>query len=129
EVKNPKKRKFPKNFGARIRGSLVSVRSGKTLHAKPVRLPTFRFATTIKATSAKRVGADGLAVLKLDFRKAPVRVDRPHERPAIKAVYRASAKAAGRKLTIEAELDGGLPVKRFVNGDLVSPSVSEVLKT
>jgi len=30
---------------------------------------------------------------------------------------------------IDAELDGGLPVKRFVSGELVSPSVSEVLKT
>jgi len=47
----------------------------------------------------------------------------------VKTVYRASAKAKGRTLMIEAELDGGLPVKRFVSGELVSPSVSEVLKT
>ena len=34
-----------------------------------------------------------------------------------------------RNADFRAELDGGLPVKRFVNGELVSPSVSEVLKT
>ena len=44
-------------------------------------------------------------------------------------VYRASATLKGRTLTIDAELDGGLPVKRFVSGELVSPSISEVLKT
>jgi tRNA U54 and U55 pseudouridine synthase Pus10 len=47
----------------------------------------------------------------------------------LKTVYKVSATARGRKLLIEAELDGGLPVKRFVSGELVSPSVSEVLKT
>ena len=35
----------------------------------------------------------------------------------------------GKTLTLEAMIDGGLPVKRFVSGELVSPSVSEVLKT
>ena len=54
---------------------------------------------------------------------------RPNNRPATKTVYGASATAKGRTLFIKAELDGGLPVKRFVSGELVPPSVSEVLKT
>jgi tRNA U54 and U55 pseudouridine synthase Pus10 len=58
-----------------------------------------------------------------------VRFERPHERPTSKTVYSARATKHGRTLTIEAVLDGGLPVKRFVSGELVSPSVSEVLKT
>ena len=129
EVKNPRKRVFPRKFGARLRGGLVSVSSGRTLPSKPIRLPAFRFVTRIRATAASRVNAEGLAELKSRFRRAAVRFDRPHNRPTVKTVYRASAKARGRTLMIEAELDGGLPVKRFVSGELVSPSVSEVLKT
>jgi tRNA pseudouridine synthase 10 len=129
EVKNPRKRALPRRFGTRVGGRLVSVSSGRTLPSKPIRLPAFRFVTRIKATAASRVSAEGLAELKSRFRRAPVRFDRPHNRPAVKTVYRASASAKGRVLMIEAELDGGLPVKRFVSGELVSPSVSEVLKT
>jgi len=129
EVRNPRKRKFPRRFGARLRGGTVWVSSGKTLPAKPVRLPAFRFRTKIVATAASKVNPQGLADLKTRFRMAAVRFDRPHNRPTAKTVYKVSARARGRTLLLDAELDGGLPVKRFVSGELVSPSVSEVLKT
>jgi tRNA pseudouridine synthase 10 len=129
EVKNPRKRTLPREFGARPGGGLVSVSSGRTLPSKPIRLPAFRFRTKIRATAASKVSAEGLAELKSRFRRAAVRFDRPHNRPTVKTVYRVSAKTKGKALIIDAELDGGLPVKRFVSGELVSPSVSEVLKT
>ncbi len=129
EVKNPKKRKLPSRFGARFRGGLVSVSAGRVLPSKPLRLPPFRFVTEIRAKATAKVTAESLKDLRSAFRKTVVRFERPHNRPAFKTVYMASAKAAGRDLLIDAELDGGLPVKRFVSGELVSPSVSEVLKT
>ena len=129
EVKNPRRRAFPKKFGARLRAGLVAVSSGRVLESKPVRLPAFRFITRIRATAATKVSPEGLAALRSGFRKASVRFERPHNRPTTKTVYRVSGTARGRTLFIVAELDGGLPVKRFVSGELVSPSVSEVLKT
>ena len=129
EVKNPRRRKFPKRFGARLRSGLVSVTSGRVLPSKPSRLPAFRFLTHIVAVAAAKPSEEALSELRSAFHRAEVRFERPHSRPAVKEVYSASAKARGKTLFIEAELDGGLPVKRFVNGDLVSPSVSEVLKT
>ncbi len=129
EVKNPKKRSFPRKFGARFRGKLVSVSSGRVLASKPIRLPAFRFLTRIRATAASRVSRENLSELRSRFRRATVRFERPHNRPAMKTVYSVSATAKGKTLLIDAELDGGLPVKRFVSGELVSPSVSEVLKT
>ncbi len=129
EVKNPMKRTLPRRFGARLRRGLVSVTSARVLPSKPVRIPAFRFHTRIRATAATSVGPQGLAELRSRFRRAAVRFDRPHNRPTVKTVYRVAARARGRRLFIEAELDGGLPVKRFVSGELVSPSVSEVLKT
>ncbi len=129
EVKNPMKRSFPKRFAARFGGGQVSVSAGRVLPSKPVRLPSFRFRTEISATAASKVAAESLEELRSTFRKAVVRFERPHDRPTFKTVYKALAKARGKKLLIDAELDGGLPVKRFVSGELVSPSVSEVLKT
>jgi tRNA pseudouridine synthase 10 len=129
EVKNPKRRELPRKFGSRVRGGLVSVSSGKVLPSKPLRLPSFRFMTKITALAKSKVSPEGLRDLRSTFRRASVRFDRPHNKPTMKTVYSASATAKGRKLFIEAELDGGLPVKRFVSGELVSPSVSEILKT
>ena len=129
EVKGPKKRKFIGKFGARVGGGLVKVSSGRMLPSKPLRIPSFRFETRIRATAASRVPPEGVSELHARFRKAAVTFERPSSRPAIKTVYRVRARARGKALVIDAELDGGLPVKRFVSGELVSPSVSEVLKT
>lgn len=129
EVKSPVKRTFPRRFAVRYRGGQMSVSAGRVLPAKPVKLPTFKFRTEILATAASKVSAEALAGLHPAFRRAAVRFERPHDRPAWKMVYRANVTARGRTLVIRAELDGGLPVKRFVSGELVSPSVSEVLKT
>jgi tRNA pseudouridine synthase 10 len=129
ELKSPVKRVFPRRFVARYRGGQVSVTAGRVLPAKPVRLPTFKFRTEILATAASKVSKEALEGLRSAFRRTQVRFERPHDRPASKMVYSADATARGRTLVVHAELDGGLPVKRFVSGELVSPSVSEVLKT
>jgi tRNA pseudouridine synthase 10 len=129
EVKNPVKRKIPRSFAARVKGGQISVTSGRVLPSRPVRLPSFRFMTEILATPASKVSKEQLVELRRAFRRTQVRFDRPYDRPVTKTVYSALAKQRGRRLIIEAELDGGLPVKRFVSGELVSPSVSEVLKT
>ena len=129
EVKNPRKRKLPARFGARFRGGLVSVSRGRVLPSKPLRLPSFRFRTRITAVARAKLPPEAVAELRSRFRNAPVRFERPHNRPTIKTVHRVVAKSRGRTVIIDAELDGGLPVKRFVSGELVSPSVSEVLKT
>jgi tRNA pseudouridine synthase 10 len=129
ELKNPVTRGVPKAFRTRAKGGTVSVSRGRVLPSKPTSLPSFTFRTLIKATAAKEVGAEDLAEVGRRLKRATVRFERPHERPTSKMVYLARAKKRGRRLTIEAVLDGGLPVKRFVSGELVSPSVSEVLKT
>ncbi len=129
EVKSPRKRKFPAKFGARFRGGLVSVSRGRVLPSKPLRLPAFRFRTKITAVARTKVPPNAVAELWTAFRDTQVRFERPHGRPTVKTVRRVSATSRGRTIFIDAELDGGLPVKRFVSGELVSPSVSEVLKT
>lgn len=129
ELKSPVRRNVPRRFATRSKVGLISVSRGKILPSKPTNLPTFRFKTEIRARAASEVDAESLAEVGRRFRRTVVRFERPHERPTSKMVYSARAKKLGRTLLIHAELDGGLPVKRFVSGELVSPSVSEVLKT
>jgi len=129
EVKSPVKRTFPRAFIAICGGRRVSVSGCRALASKPVRLPGFRFTTVIQATAATKIQAEDVARLRKTFRKRQVRFERPHDKPASKTVYGVDATTRGKTLVIHAELDGGLPVKRFISGELVSPSVSEVLKT
>ena len=129
ELKNPVRRELPRSFSVKTRGGSIAITEWRALPSKPVGLPGFRFRTEITATARKVVKAESLAEVRRRFKKTVVRFERPHERAVQKTVYSARAKKRGRALIIEAELDGGLPVKRFVSGELVSPSVSEVLKT
>jgi tRNA pseudouridine synthase 10 len=129
ELKNPRRRKLPKAFLFKAGRRVVNVSHGRLLPSRPAALPRFRFRTLITAKSSGTVDALGLRELAKVFRNAEVVFDRPNERPVSRRVYRVTARARGRIITIDAELDGGLPVKRFVSGELVSPSVSEVLKT
>ena len=129
EIKNPKKRRLPRKFGTRLRRGVLAVTAGRVLPSKPTRLPSFKFLTEIRAVAASRVDPKSLRELKSAFKDAPVTFQRPNGKPTTKTVHRVSATSKGRVILIRAELDGGLPVKRFVNGELVSPSVSEVLKT
>lgn len=129
ELKSPLVRRLPRKFAIRYRGGLVSVSRGKLLPSKPTGLPSFRFRTQMMVEVEGKVGAEQLRELAKRFHGAEVRFDRPHDRPVVKVVHRAKAEKRGRTIVIDAVLDGGLPVKRFVSGELVSPSVSEVLKT
>ncbi len=128
EVKSPIRRRFPPTFAVRGAGCQVSVSKGRMLQSKPTKLMTFRFKTRIIALASSKVEAESLSDLRRFFKMKEVRFERPYDKPVLKLVYAARASARGRRLFISAELDGGLPVKRFVSGELVSPSVSEVLK-
>ena len=129
ELKNPKRRKLPKAFLVKAGKRIVKVSSGRLLPSRPISLPRFRFRTLIKAKSSGKPTAADLKELGRVLRNAEVVFNRPNERPVTRRVYRVAAKASGKNIVIDAEIDGGLPVKRFVSGELVSPSVSEVLKT
>lgn len=126
EMKNPVKRRLPRSFRMRSGRGWVSVSKGRVLPSKPANLPGFKFRTRIAVEVAQKPDAERLGALK-GLAGSMVRFDRPHGRAVSKKVYSLSVAARRGGLWVTAELDGGLPVKRFVNGDLVSPSVSEAL--
>ncbi len=127
EVKSPVRRRIPRKFGARFRGGQVRISQGKTLAGKPLKLPKFRFVAKIAGVASAKMGKEAGAVLSRAFRGTEVRFQRPHDASVMKTVYRVRGRPRGKSLSLEAELDGGLPVKRFVTGEGVSPSIAEVL--
>ncbi len=128
EVKNPKKRGVPRGFVSRTGMGQVRLNSLKSLPSRPLKLPNFRFRTRVAIESSERISVEDLVKLSKQMRNVVVEFLRPGEKPVYKKVYRVKAKVAGSGILAEIDLDGGLPVKRLVNGDLVSPSISEVLK-
>lgn len=128
ELKNPRRRSLPRSFLVRQRGGLIRFAKGRILPGRPASLPGFKFRTRIYAEGAE-LDVKRLRLLPRVFRNTDVTFRRPNGRPVKKRVYMARGVLKEGQLVIDAELDGGLPVKRFVMGDLVSPSISEVLKT
>ena len=129
EAKNPRKRRVPRGFVSRTGMGQMRVSGLKLLPSRPLKLPSFKFMTRVAIDSTSRISAEDLRSLSRLMRNVVVEFRRPGEKPAYKRVYRVEAKAAGGGgILAEIKLDGGLPVKRLVNGDSVSPSISEVLK-
>jgi len=128
EVKNPKRRRVSGGFASRTRGGLVRVSGLRLLPGRPSRLPGFRFKTRVAIESSSSISPEDLRRLSKSMRNVVVEFQRPGEKPAYKKVYGVKARIAGGRVLAEIDLDGGLPVKRFVEGNSVSPSISEVLK-
>src|SRR5712691_11254496 len=128
EAKNPRKRRVLRGFVSRTGMGQIRVSSLKLLPSRPLKLPSFKFRTRVTIESSSTVSPEDLRRLSRVMRNVVVEFRRPGEKPAYKRVYGVKARAAGRGILAEIKLDGGLPVKRLVNGDSVSPSISEVLK-
>src|SRR5207245_7306544 len=116
-------------FLSRTRIGQIHVSSLQFLPSRTSKLPGFKFRTRVAIESTSTINPEDLRRLSRLMRNVVVEFRRPGEKPAYKRVYGVKAKAAGRGgILAEIKLDGGLPVKRLVNGDSVSPSISEVLK-
>jgi tRNA pseudouridine synthase 10 len=129
EAKSPTKRKVPRGFGARTGSGRLEVTGLKLLAGKPSRLPSFKFRTLAFVDSTTKFMPDDLKSLSKEFRNTTVEFRRPGESPVLRTVYRVKARLVRGALQADIELDGGLPVKRLVSGESVSPSFTEVLKT
>ncbi len=128
EAKSPRRRRVPRSFTSRTGMGQVRVSNLKVLPGRPLKLPNFKFRTRATIESVGNVSIKDVRNLSRSMKNVVVEFRRPGEKAAYKRVYGVKARAAGRIIVAEIELDGGLPVKRLVNGDSVSPSISELLK-
>lgn len=126
EMKDPRRRKVPVRFDAATGKGRTVVSGARVLRGKPEVAPAFVFRTRayIEAPQQSR---------QVDLREGRklVGVAIQHRnnkgKTVYKKVYSIRVRRKVRGLEAEIKLDGGLPVKRLISGESVSPSLSEVL--
>lgn len=122
------KHTIPARMVMRTGKGLLKLTGMKKLRGKPTSIPSFAFSTR---AFLEAEGPIGSAVSELKSMKNVLVDYRNNKGKNVeKRVHWVKVLTLrGKKLTVDIKLDGGLPVKRLVNGDSVSPSLSEVLKT
>jgi len=124
ESKNPRTRRVPKTLRLKSGKGGMTV-SGVHPVSSKFEHPRFTFETRAVIKAESRVSADHVKRLERDMKNALVRYRNNKGRLVDKRIYFVRASARGRKVTADIKLDGGLPVKRLVSGDAVSPSFAE----
>jgi len=127
ESKNPRRRRAPKTLKLRTGKGGMTV-SGIHAVTKKFEHPAFTFMTRIVMRAESRVAGEDLKRLQKEMRNALVQYRNNKGRLVDKKIYFVKASARGKKITADVKLDGGLPVKRLVSGEAVSPSFSESLR-
>ncbi len=123
EAKNPRKRTVPRSLSMKARGAirvtnLVPLKRRVEEHA-------FKFKTRALIEAGQPLTEDEVRKLEKSMRNVVVKYRNNKGRIVDKTVYSVKASKRGKKLTAEIKLDGGLPVKRLVSGEDVSPSFSD----
>jgi tRNA pseudouridine synthase 10 len=124
ESKNPRRRHPPRELRLRTGegGMLVSAIRVVT---KKFEHPAFVFMTRAVISAERTVTDEEVKRLQTEMRNALVQYRNNKGRLVDKKIYFVRADARGKKITADIKLDGGLPVKRLVSGEAVSPSFSE----
>ncbi|HEV2390493.1 MAG TPA: hypothetical protein VGS04_07205 [Nitrososphaerales archaeon] len=124
ESKNPRRRHPPRALRLKTGEGGMSV-SGIRVVTKRFERPTFVFMTRVVISAERRVSCEDVRRLQREMRNTLVQYRNNKGRLVDKKIYFVRASARGKKITAEIKLDGGLPVKRLVSGEAVSPSLSE----
>ncbi len=127
ESKNPRRRRAPKVLRLRTGqgGMLVS---GLRAVTKKFEHPVFTFMTRVVICAERRVADEDVTRLQKEMKNALVQYRNNKGRLVDKRIYFVKANARGKKITADIKLDGGLPVKRLISGEAVSPSFSESMR-
>lgn len=128
ESKNPRTRRPPRKLVLRTGEGRMLV-TGVRVVAKQFEQPRFTFMTRAVISSERKVSEADVKRLQSEMRNALVRYRNNKGRLVDKKIYFVRASARGKKITADIKLDGGLPVKRLVSGEAVSPSFSESMRT
>ncbi len=127
EAKNPRRRHPPKALKMRTGEGGMSV-SGVHVVRKQFGHPTFTFMTRAVISAERAVSEQEVKRLQSEMRNALVQYRNNKGRLVDKKIYFVRANARGKRITADIKLDGGLPVKRLVSGEAVSPSFSESIR-
>jgi len=126
EVKDPKLRKVPARSTLITGSGRATVSNARVLRDRPATVPSFSFRTRAFLNSAEKLDGIDLSLAR-NLMKSVVTYRNNKGRLVEKKVYSVRVERKRGRLVADIWLDGGLPVKRLVSGESVSPSLSEVL--
>ena len=129
ELKTPTKRQVPSRLNLRTGKGILRLSSLRVLADRPTKLPGFVIKTRIFIDGSEKVSNARLGDMQRKMRGVAVRFESSKGKTVYKKIHSIKTKTIGKSLVSEVKMDGGLPVKRFVSGESVSPSISEFLKT
>ena len=126
KIQNPLKRKLKLTS---VMFDFLKIDNLKIIKESPKRSLKFNSSIEVKISTEDKIDSKNLKKLK-DLQKSPVVVYEKSGKRSEKKVFSVKyRKNSSNTFTLFIKAEGGLPVKRFVNSDDVSPGISQILNT
>ena len=126
KIQNPLKRNLKLTS---VMFDFLKIDNLKIIQESPKRPLKFNSSIEVKISTDDKIDSKNLKKLK-DLQKSPVVVYEKSGKRSEKKVFSVKyRKNSSNTFTLFIKAEGGLPVKRFVNSDDVSPGISQILNT
>jgi tRNA pseudouridine synthase 10 len=124
KIQNPLKRK---SKSTSIKSTFLKITNLKIVRESPKKSLKFNSSIEVKISTEDKIDSKNLKKLK-ELQKRPVVVYEKSGKRSEKKVFSVKyRKNSSNEFTLFIKAEGGLPVKRFVNSDDVSPGISQIL--
>ncbi len=126
KIQNPHKRKLKL---ASIKSTFLKITNLKIVRESPKKPLKFNSSIEVKISTEDKIDSKHLKKLK-ELQKRPVVVYEKSGKRSEKKIFSVKyRKNSSNTFTLFIKAEGGLPIKRFVNSDDVSPGISQILNT
>jgi tRNA pseudouridine synthase 10 len=126
KIQNPFKRKLK---SASIKSTFLKITNLKIVRESPKKPLKFNSSIEVKISTEDKIDSKHLKKLK-ELQKRPVVVYEKSGKRSEKKIFSVKyRKNSNNIFTLFIKAEGGLPIKRFVNSDDVSPGISQILNT
>ena len=126
KIQNPFKRKLK---SPSIKSTFLKINNLKVIRESPKKPLKFKSSIEVKISTEDKIDSKHLKKLK-ELQKRPVVVYEKSGKRSEKKIFSVKyRKNSNNTFTLFIKAEGGLPIKRFVNSDDVSPGISQILNT
>ena len=126
KIQNPLKRKLKSTS---LKSTFLKITNLKIVHESPKKPLKFNSLIEVKVSTEDEIDSKNLKKLK-ELQNRPVIVYEKSGKRSEKKIFSIKYKKnSSNTFTLFIKAEGGLPIKRFVNSDDVSPGVSQILNT
>jgi tRNA pseudouridine synthase 10 len=124
KIQNPLKRKLKSTS---LKSTFLKITNLKIVRESPKKPLKFNSSIEVKVSTEDKIDSKNLKKLK-ELQKRPVVVYEKSGKRSEKKIFSVKYKKnSSNTFTLFIKAEGGLPIKRFVNSDDVSPGISQIL--